>query len=202
MITDRNHLAGVFTNLFGQRLPTAGRPLRGAWTFDMDDRFRGGAGGDGIGISGEHLPVSSRTLPREQSRSRHEGARTRSGVVKHIIDAHSQSITVKSSEGRGTAFAFTLQKARCPGVVRERNGPLLFAYQPGATASESLTGSLAFPRGEEARAVHGHGGRRRGRHPAGPVRAGVVADGSPFRPVVGHVGSAFPIPVHVMVRWH
>ncbi|MCB0781871.1 MAG: sensor histidine kinase, partial [Flavobacteriales bacterium] len=48
-----------------------------------------------------------------KSRSRHEGG---SGlglaIVKHIIDAHGQSITVKSSEGEGTTFAFTLQKAR------------------------------------------------------------------------------------------
>jgi two-component system phosphate regulon sensor histidine kinase PhoR len=31
--------------------------------------------------------------------------------VKHIIDAHGQTINVRSKMGVGTTFAFTLQKA-------------------------------------------------------------------------------------------
>ena len=32
-------------------------------------------------------------------------------IVKHIIEAHGQTITVTSSEGKGTTFSFTLEKA-------------------------------------------------------------------------------------------
>ncbi|HRW89284.1 MAG TPA: ATP-binding protein [Flavobacteriales bacterium] len=83
-------------------------------TFDMDDQVLVEVVDDGIGISREHLPrLFERFYRVGKSRSRHEGG---SGlglaIVKHIIDAHGQSITVKSSEGEGTTFAFTLQKAR------------------------------------------------------------------------------------------
>jgi two-component system phosphate regulon sensor histidine kinase PhoR len=32
--------------------------------------------------------------------------------VKHIVEAHGGTITVRSTEGEGTTFAFTMPKAR------------------------------------------------------------------------------------------
>jgi len=48
----------------------------------------------------------------DKSRSRNEGG---SGlglaICKHIVDSHNQSISVRSTEGVGSTFAFTLKKA-------------------------------------------------------------------------------------------
>jgi two-component system, OmpR family, phosphate regulon sensor histidine kinase PhoR len=33
-------------------------------------------------------------------------------IVKHIIEAHQQTINVRSTEGLGSTFGFTLQKAK------------------------------------------------------------------------------------------
>jgi signal transduction histidine kinase len=47
-----------------------------------------------------------------KSRARNEGG---SGlglaIVKHIIDVHGGTITVKSVEGEGTTFSFTVKRA-------------------------------------------------------------------------------------------
>lgn len=68
---------------------------------------------DGIGIAKEHLGrVFERFYRVGKSRARSEGG---SGlglaIVKHIIEAHRQTITVKSTEGAGSTFTFTLQRA-------------------------------------------------------------------------------------------
>ena len=41
----------------------------------------------------------------------HRGPGLGLAIVKHIIEAHGQTITVTSSEGKGTTFSFTLEKA-------------------------------------------------------------------------------------------
>lgn len=68
---------------------------------------------DGIGIEEKYLNrVFERFFRTEKSRSRQIGG---SGlglaIVKHIIEAHEQTINVRSTEGLGTTFAFTLEKA-------------------------------------------------------------------------------------------
>ena len=49
----------------------------------------------------------------DKSRDRHKGG---SGlglsIVKHIIEAHNQSINVRSTEGEGSTFSFTLRKVK------------------------------------------------------------------------------------------
>ncbi|MDB5285159.1 MAG: Integral rane sensor signal transduction histidine kinase [Mucilaginibacter sp.] len=69
---------------------------------------------DGIGIEEKNLPrLFERFFRTDSSRSRQIGG---SGlglaIVKHIIESHQQTINVRSTEGLGSTFGFTLQKVR------------------------------------------------------------------------------------------
>ncbi len=68
---------------------------------------------DGYGIEEKNLPrVFERFYRTDKSRSREIGG---SGlglsIVKHIIEAHHQNVNVRSTEGIGTTFGFTLDKS-------------------------------------------------------------------------------------------
>lgn len=68
---------------------------------------------NGMGIKKEQLPrIFERFYRVDSNRSRQQGG---SGlglsIVKHIIEAHHQTITVKSEYQVGTTFSFTLQMA-------------------------------------------------------------------------------------------
>jgi len=67
---------------------------------------------NGQGIEEKNLPrVFERFFRTDKSRSRDVGG---SGlglaIVKHIIEAHQQNVHVRSTEGLGTSFSFTLER--------------------------------------------------------------------------------------------
>lgn len=68
---------------------------------------------NGIGIEPEQMKhVFDRFFRADKHRSREAGG-TGLGlsIVKHIIEAHKQTINVRSTQGQGSTFGFTLEKA-------------------------------------------------------------------------------------------
>jgi two-component system phosphate regulon sensor histidine kinase PhoR len=114
VMADRKRIQQLFVNLLVNSV-VYGR--EGGETkvryYDMDDNVLIEIADDGLGIAMEHLPrIFERFYRVDKSRSRNEGG---SGlglaICKHIVDSHNQSISVRSTEGVGSTFAFTLKKA-------------------------------------------------------------------------------------------
>ena len=110
---DRKRIQQVFINLLMNSVVYGkeGGETRVRF-YDMDDNLLIEIADDGLGIAKEHLPrLFERFYRVDKSRSRNEGG---SGlglaICKHIVDSHSQSISVRSTEGVGSTFAFTLRK--------------------------------------------------------------------------------------------
>lgn len=82
--------------------------------YDMDENILIEVSDNGIGVAQEHIPrLFERFYRVDRSRSREIGG-TGLGlsIVKHIIEAHNQTINVRSTLGIGTTFGFTLSKSR------------------------------------------------------------------------------------------
>ena len=80
-------------------------------TFDMDENVLVEVADNGNGIPQKHLSkIFERFYRVDKSRDREQGG---SGlglsIVKHIIEAHSENISVESEVGKGTTFSFTLE---------------------------------------------------------------------------------------------
>ena len=81
--------------------------------YDMDQNILVEVADNGNGIAQKHLnKIFDRFYRVDKSRDREKGG---SGlglsIVKHIIEAHNQVINVRSTEGEGCTFSFTLKKA-------------------------------------------------------------------------------------------
>lgn len=82
--------------------------------YDLHDTIMIEVADNGIGIGKNELPrIFERFYRVDKSRSREQGG-TGLGlsIVKHIIEAHEQTINVKSIVDKGTTFTFTLEKAK------------------------------------------------------------------------------------------
>jgi two-component system phosphate regulon sensor histidine kinase PhoR len=111
---DRESIRQVLTNLVSNSIKygkKGGRTRIGF--YDMDKNILVEVADNGIGIPKSHLNhVFDRFYRVDKSRSREMGG---SGlglsIVKHIIEAHQQSINVRSTPNLGSTFGFTLKKA-------------------------------------------------------------------------------------------
>ena len=80
--------------------------------YDMDSYILIEVADNGIGIEKEHLKrVFERFFRADKSRSRKQGGSGRGlSIVKHITEAHKQTINLRSTYGVGSTFGFTLEK--------------------------------------------------------------------------------------------
>lgn len=81
--------------------------------FDIGDQVMVEISDTGIGIADKDISrIFERFYRTDKSRSRDQGG-TGLGlsIVKHIIEAHEQTISVRSKYGEGSTFTFTLNKA-------------------------------------------------------------------------------------------
>ncbi|MEN8118079.1 MAG: ATP-binding protein, partial [Bacteroidota bacterium] len=112
---DKKRILEVITNLiingikYGKK-----RGFVNVLFHDLEDNIIVEVSDNGIGIDRKDLPrIFERFFRVDKSRSREQGG-TGLGlsIVKHIIEAHNQSINVKSKIDQGTTFNFTLEKAK------------------------------------------------------------------------------------------
>jgi len=111
---DRENVRQVLMNLIHNSIKYGhpdGRTKVGF--YDMDKHILIEVADNGIGISKKHINhVFDRFYRVDKSRSRSQGG---SGlglsIVKHIIEAHQQTINVRSTPNLGSTFGFTLEKA-------------------------------------------------------------------------------------------
>ncbi|RLD36382.1 MAG: sensor histidine kinase [Bacteroidetes bacterium] len=116
VMADRDKIRQVFTNLIGNSInymTDRKNPFIKISFFDMHDNILVEVTDNGVGIHEKNLPrVFERFYRVDKARSLSQGG-TGLGlsIVKHIIDAHNQTINVRSTVGVGTTFGFTLKKA-------------------------------------------------------------------------------------------
>ncbi len=111
---DKNRILEVLTNLIvnGIKYGKKGGFVNISF-HDLDENIMVEVTDNGIGIEKKYLPrIFERFYRVDKSRSREQGG-TGLGlsIVKHIIEAHNQSIHVRSVVDQGTTFNFTLEKA-------------------------------------------------------------------------------------------
>ena len=112
---DKKRMMEVMTNLIVNGIKYGKRKgfVKVAF-YDLHDNILVEVADNGIGIEKNDLPrIFERFYRVDKSRSREQGG-TGLGlsIVKHIIEAHEQTINVKSVVDKGTTFTFTLEKAK------------------------------------------------------------------------------------------
>lgn len=115
VFADRERIRQVLTNLISNSIKygkQGGKTKIGF--YDMDKFILIEVADNGIGIEAENIDkVFERFYRVDKSRSRIQGG-TGLGlsIVKHMIEAHKQTINVRSSITMGSTFGFTLEKAK------------------------------------------------------------------------------------------
>ena len=115
VMADRDKICQVLVNLVDNSIKYGKENGSTAIkTFELHDQILIEVTDDGVGIEEKCLPrLFERFFRTDKSRNRQIGG---SGlglaIVKHILEAHQQTITVRSTEGLGSTFAFTLEKAK------------------------------------------------------------------------------------------
>ncbi len=115
VFADREMIQQVLTNLVTNSIKygkEGGRTQVGI--YDMNENILIEVSDNGMGIEQEHLPrIFERFYRIDKDRSRSLGG---SGlglsIVKHIIEAHGQTVNVRSAPKVGTTFGFTLKKTK------------------------------------------------------------------------------------------
>lgn len=111
---DRKKIRQVLVNLLSNSIHYGNdQGLTQVGVYDMDRHFLIEISDNGLGIEAEHLPrLFERFYRVDKGRSRSEGG-TGLGlaIVKHMLEAHGHTIHVRSSNGVGSTFGFTLDKA-------------------------------------------------------------------------------------------
>ena len=112
---DKKRIIEVLTNLVVNGIKYGKKKGHVYVSFhDLEDHIIVEVADNGIGIDKKDLPrIFERFFRVDKSRSREQGG-TGLGlsIVKHIIEAHNQSINVRSVLDQGTTFNFTLEKAK------------------------------------------------------------------------------------------
>jgi two-component system phosphate regulon sensor histidine kinase PhoR len=114
VVADKDRIRQVITNLISNSIKYGKQGGETEVRFhDVEDHILVEISDNGIGIPKEHLPrIFERFYRVDKGRSREQGG-TGLGlaIVKHILEAHGQNINVRSAEGAGSTFSFTLPKA-------------------------------------------------------------------------------------------
>lgn len=114
VMADKHYIGQVLVNLVVNTIRYGKKGGHTVIRFrDMIDKILIEVEDNGIGIGKEDIPrVFERFYRTDKGRSREQGG-TGLGlaIVKHIIEGHNERITLRSTLGEGSTFAFTLKKA-------------------------------------------------------------------------------------------
>jgi len=111
---DQNSMEGVLNNLISNAIKYTPDGGRVTISLDDDDSFvKVSVTDTGIGIKGEDIPRIFDKFYRVKSSDTRQIVGTGLGlsIVKSIVDAHMGTISVESTEGKGTTFSVLLPKA-------------------------------------------------------------------------------------------
>lgn len=115
VMADREGIRQVLTNLILNSIKYGNENgITKVSFYVMDKQILVEISDNGIGIEEKHLNhLFDRFYRVDKSRSRESGG---SGlglsIVKHILEAHNQTVNVRSTPGKGSTFGFTLDKAQ------------------------------------------------------------------------------------------
>jgi len=115
VVADKERIRRVLINLISNSIKYGKKKgLVCIGYYDLADKILVEVEDDGRGVEDKHLRhLFDRFYRVDEHRNRkHGGSGLGLSIVKHIIESHDQTISVKSNVGEGTTFTFTLNKAK------------------------------------------------------------------------------------------